>query len=374
MIHDKFTCSRCILTIKDSPSIVFNSKGICNYCLYYDSLIKSLGSESERKQWIDTKIIEIKKYGQKKKYDCILGISGGIDSTYLSYWAKQNNLRPLVVHFDNGWNSELAAENIKNICEKLDFNLHTYVINWDEFKALQVAYLKAGVVDIEAITDHAIMATIFRYATKYKIKYILSGFNYATEAIMPKEWIFDKTDSRNIFHIFSSYENLLKLKSYPHLSFFKKLYNHWVHKIESVQVLNYINYNKFVAKELIIKELAWRDYGGKHHESIFTKFYQNYILPEKYKIDKRKAHLSSLINSGQITKEIAQKIITEPLFESENQKLLLKTYVLKKLELSELEFDKILHNTIRNHNDFKTEKKMWEFYFLIIKIFKFWKA
>mgnify|MGYP003349561272 CR=1 FL=1 len=138
-----------------------------------------------------------------KKYDCILGISCGIDSTYLSYWAKQNNLRPLVVHFDNGWNSELATENIKNICEKLDFNLHTHVINWNEFKALQVAYLKAGVIDIEAITDHAIMATIYRYATKYKIKYILSGYNYATEAIMPKEWIFDKTDSRNIFHIFS---------------------------------------------------------------------------------------------------------------------------------------------------------------------------
>ena len=322
-------CKNCILTEEDSKTIVIDENGTCNYCNNYEKLEKSLGSPEEREAWLRNKVSEIKKQGANKKYDCILGVSGGVDSTYLAYWASQNNLRPLVIHFDNGWNTELATQNIQNICGILKYDLNTYVINWDEFRELQVAYLKAGVVDIEVLTDHAIYATLLEYAKKYNIKYILSGFNYVTEAIMPKDWVFDKRDWENIKDIYSQYGSGGKLKTFPHISFAKKISTHYLNKLESVQVLNYIRYNKAEAKEIISKNLNWIDYGGKHHESVFTRFYQIYILPKKFGIDKRKAHLATLICSGQTTKDKALQELAMPAYDVsaiEDE----KQYVIKK--------------------------------------------
>jgi hypothetical protein len=247
------------------------------------------------------------------------------------------------------------------------------VINWEEFKELQLAYLHAGVVDIEALTDHAIMATIYKIAAKHKIRYTLSGFNYATEAIMPKGWVFDKSDWANIRDIYSKYGSGKNVNSFPHLSFLRKLYYHLFLKLESIQVLNYIDYNKSRAKEIIAEHLLWRDYGGKHHESIFTKFYQSYILPEKFGIDKRKAHLATLINSGQITREKALEQLREPFYPSEAERSDEKNYILKKLGLGNNEFDTIMKEPVKNHLDFKTERKYWDLYFKTIRWLRPWK-
>lgn len=364
-------CRRCVLSTSDVSNISFDEDGVCNYCRYYDSVTSKLGNAEQQKKWLSDKIDSIKQDGKNKPYDCILGVSGGVDSTYLAYWVKQVGLRPLVVHFDNGWNSELATANITNICEKLGFELNTHVINWEEFKELQLAYIRAGVVDIEALTDHAIMATIYKIAVKYKLRYTISGFNYATEAVMPKGWVFDKGDWENISDIYAKFGNGKPIRTFPYIGFYKKLYYHWLLKLESIQVLNYIHYNKAEAKKLITTELSWRDYGGKHYESVFTKFYQAYILPVRFGIDKRKAHLSNLICSGQMTREQALEELKKPLYESEAERAQEKHYVLKKLGLSEAEFDSLMAQPARRHEDFKTEIKLWERYFKLINILKF---
>jgi len=361
------TCSKCILNSRDTEYIEFDEKGICNYCNSFENEFKKLGPVEIRTKYLENKLKEIKL--QKNNFDCIVGVSGGVDSSYLIHWAKKNNLSPLVVHVDNGWNSELAVKNIENICKKLDLELYTYVINWNEFRQLQIAYLKSGVIDIEVLTDHAIYSTLLEIAKKYKIQYILSGYNLATEAIMPKGWVFDKTDWENIKDINNKYGNKIPIRTYPHTNFYKKLYYHWFLKVETIQVLNYIEYNKEDAKNILKNEFDWKDYGGKHFESIFTKFYQSYILPKKFNVDKRRAHLATLICAGQITKqeainELNKNIYNETSIEED------KNYILKKLELSETEFDSFMKENPRSHLDFKTEKKMWNRYFKIVKYLK----
>ena len=363
-------CKNCLLSTENTKIITFDANGICNYCGYYDKVNSKLGDVSNREKWLSSKLHEIKESGKNKEFDCILGVSGGVDSTYLAYWAKQNGLKPLIAHFDNGWNSELATQNIQNICEKLNFQLFTIVIDWEEFKELQLAYLRSGVIDIEVLTDHAIMATIYKIAKKYGIKHTINGFNYATEAIMPKGWVFDKGDWENIKDIYRQYGQGKPLKSFPHVSFYKKLYYHWFLKLESIQILNYIPYNKTEAKKLITEQLNWRDYGGKHYESVFTKFYQAYILPQKFKVDKRLAHLSNLICSHQITKEDAYKELQLPLYSKEDLEIE-KLYVLKKLGLTTEEFDALMSGPIRQHKDFKTEEKLWKNYFKLVNLLKF---
>lgn len=361
-------CKRCILNSHDDPFITFNDKGECNYCQYYDKVTKECGSEEEKKKFLSSKIAEIKNASKGKEYDCILGVSGGVDSSFLAYWAKENGLRPLIVHFDNGWNSELAVENIRKICDKLGFSLQTYVINWEEFKNLQIAYLKAGVIDIEVLTDHAVIATIYKIARKYGLRYTINGFNYASEAIMPKGWVFDKTDFLNIKDINDKYGSI-PIKTFPHLTFSKRLWYTLLFKMESLKVLNYIDYNKENTKTLLKEKLDWVDYGGKHYESVFTKFYQAYILPTKFGVDKRRAHLANLICSGQITREMAFEELKVPLY-AENELRQEKEYILKKFGMTEEEFDKIMAGPIRKHKEFKTEAILWQRYFRLLSILK----
>lgn len=365
-------CSNCILSDKDTKYITFDDKGQCSYCNYYYDTVKAMGNATEKREWLSRKVAEIIGRRGSHGYDCIIGVSGGVDSTYVAYWAKQNGLSPLVVHFDNGWNSELAVKNIENICTKLNYQLYTHVINWEEFKELQLAYFRASVIDIEVLTDHAITASLFQIAKKYGIRYVLNGNNMATEAIMPSDWIFDKNDWRNIKDIYSKFGKGHPIKTFPRITFFRKLYNYWFLKLEGIEVLNYIDYNKEEAKKIITKELNWIDYGGKHYESLFTKFYQTYILPKKFNVDKRKAHLSNLICSGQITKANALEAMKLPLYndiEMESE----KQYVLKKLGLSASEFDALMQEKPRSHYEFKNEKELWATYFKIIGLLKFWK-
>jgi len=346
-------CSRCVLSSFDDPDIFFNKNGVCNHCLGYELKINELPkSHKEKLSYIEKKIDEIKKHGKGREYDCILGLSGGVDSSYLSLITKEYGLRPLLVHFDNGWNSELAVNNIDHIVSRLGFNLYTYVVNWNEFKDLQLSYIKSGVLDWEIPTDHGFYAMMYHQAHKRKIKYILSGHNLVTEGILPKCMRWSKLDVANISDIHSKF-GTKKLKTFPTLPFYKSIYFSKILKIELVSPLNYFEYDKNKAKQAIIEKLGWRDYGGKHYESIFTRFYQGYVLVEKYGFDKRKAHLSTLINSGQISKENAIKQLRKPdyNFKQINDD---KEYVLKKLGLSELEFKKIMNENPVNHLNFKS--------------------
>ena len=352
-------CSKTVMDTIADPNIKFDEQGVCNYWHAYQAVASKqlIHGEAGRDKWKNT-VAKLKSEGKGKKYDCIIGVSGGIDSTYIAYLVKQAKLRPLVVHFDNGWNSEIAVGNINKIIEYLDADLFTLVINWEEFRDLQRAYFKAGVVDIEALTDHAIYGTLYRVAAEKNIKYVIGGLNCETEQVMPKTWNYSKLDHVNILDIHSQYGEL-KLKTFPIFNTVKKKYYLNFKKLTFVSPLNWAPYNKEEVKRVIAKELGWVDYGGKHHESVFTKFYQNYILPTKFKIDKRKAHLSNLICSVQMTKEEALKELALPIYD-ENELVEDKEFVLKKLGFTEQEFDEIMNAEPQKHSDFKTERPIDE--------------
>jgi N-acetyl sugar amidotransferase len=338
------------------PEIVFDSKGICNHCHTFDQVAESrLSYKNNGKALLSGIIGKIKKDGKGKEYNCIIGASGGVDSSYLAWYVKQQGLKPLVVHLDNGWDSELAVKNIENIIRKLGFDLYTQVINWEEFKDLQLAYLRAGVIDIEVASDHAIFAILYHMAAKYKVKYILSGENFATEGLLPSSWVHNKFDVMNLKAIHKKFGNK-KLRSYPLLGGFRKFWYTHLLGIKYISVLNFIDFNKATAKETIISKLEWRDYGGKHYESIFTRFYQAYILTKKFGVDKRRSHLSTLVCSGQISREQAMEEIKLPVYDP----VLLKEdkqYVLKKLGLPEQEFDRMMEEAPVSHYDFPSVMK-----------------
>lgn len=361
---------QCAVSVMDTiadPNISFDNEGVSNYFNSYKEAEKAyvkLGNEG--KLQLEQSINRIKSDGKSKKYDCILGLSGGVDSTYLCLLAKEQGLNPLIVHCDNGWNSELAQHNIRNTIKKCGFDLFTHVINWKEFREMQLAYLKASVVDIEVLTDHAFMAVLFEQARKWKIKYVLAGMNVVTEQVLPSYWIYNKQDDVNIKAIVNQFGNrkMKDIKTFPLLSYSTKRYCEKVLDLEVITPLNWIYYNYDEVKQRIIRDLDWRDYGGKHYESIWTRFYQGYILPNKFNIDKRKAHLSNLIFSGQITKKQALEKLSKPIIPEQLEKQDF-AFVLKKFGLSEEEFSKILAKPRAEHKDFPFEQgfrsKNWLF-------------
>jgi N-acetyl sugar amidotransferase len=344
-------CSRCVMDNLNDPNIYFDEHNFCNYCNDYYTQIKREESTGEYNiEKLMSVIQQIKEDNKDKKYDCIVGVSGGIDSAFLVYKLVEFGLRPLAVHYDNGWNSEVATQNIQMLLNKLNVDLYTYVNDWEEFKDIQLSFFKAGVVDIELITDHAILAVFNKAAEKHQINYVFSGYNDATESILPPDWYHWKLDGLNIKAIHRRFGKV-KLKTFPTLNYLT-LYKQWkLNKIKKIDLLNYINYNKEQAQEILIEKVGWRSYGSKHSESIFTRFYQNYILPVKFNIDKRKAHLSSLICSNQITREEALLELQNNPWEA-NQTLLDKEYVLKKLGVTETTFDGWMKQTPVSHFSF----------------------
>jgi len=344
-------CSRCVLdtTVKE---IEFDHQGICSYCHDYDVLAKKtvLLPRDHRYAKFDEVITKIKSVGAGKEYDCVLGLSGGVDSSYLALVAHQNGLRPLVVHFDNGWNNELAVKNIENIVSSLNFDLHTYVINWQEFKDLQLAYFRASVLDIEVPTDQLIVATLYRIAKENNIKYILSGNNFRTEYMLPESWCLrKKLDRTNLTNIHKAYGKV-RLKNFPKIGA-KELYYYKKKGIRLVTFFDKIDFNLTDVKRMLKNELNWNDYSGKHFESIFTRFYQGYILPKKFNIDKRKAHLSSLICSNQLTREQALEELSKPTYAEELQQQD-KEYVLKKWGINEDDFDEVMRKPVVSHDEY----------------------
>lgn len=341
------------------PHIVFDAQGVCNHCHKYETLVQEWNLDFHLKnQSLEKQMAQVKNAGAGKEWDCLVGLSGGVDSSYIALLAKKFGLRPLCVHLDNGWNSELAVANIHNIVKKCQFELYTHVIDWEEFKDLQRSFFKAHVVDIELLSDHAIFGVILQLARKHHIKYILGGANYATEAIMPSAWVHRKQDLRNIQDIQKKF-GTRKLKTFPRVSTLEHVFFMYVMGYKVLKPLNYINYNKQQVKEILKTEFSWRDYGGKHYESIFTKFYQAHILPTKFNIDKRKAHLSTLINSGQITREEAKLELSKPLYDP--QELEADTeYVCKKLGFSRQEMEDYLHSPPQSHYKFATDQWLFD--------------
>jgi N-acetyl sugar amidotransferase len=364
-------CEKCVMDTSD-PDIKFNSEGICNHCIEYDHLHKNyfpVSSEDKAKK-LELTVRKIKEHGKGREYDCIIGLSGGIDSTYVAYMVKKLGLRPLAVHLDNGWNSELAVKNIENIVKKLDMDLYTYVIDWEEFRDMQVSYLKASVIDTEVLTDHAVRAILYRLANKHGLKYILNGKNYVSEAILPISWISDKNDLKNIISIQKRFGNK-KIKTFPQLGLLRLNYFKHIKGINYIPFLNYIDYVKSDAQKILQNELEWRDYGGKHRESIFTKFFQAYILPVKFNIDKRKAHLSTLICSEQITREEALAELAKPLYqplELQDE----KDYIIKKLQLTHEQFEEIMQRKPKAFTDYPSyHNRLW--YKILREIYHLYK-
>lgn len=332
--------------------IQFTENGICNHCKTFEKrkLEITIPYEKGGKEKINHLVKKIKKAGNGKKYDCLIGVSGGVDSSFIAYIVKKLGLRPLAVHLDNGWNSELAVNNIEKLLKKLDIDLYTHVINWEEFKNIQLAFLRSSTPDAEQPTDHAILAILYRVAVKQRIKYIIMGGNHNSEGILPNSWSYGTADWKYISGIIKKFGKG-KIKTWPHFNFLDYIFFVYIKKIKPIRILDYLSYNRENAMQIIEDKLSWKYYGGKHYESIYTRFFQSYILPKKFNIDKRKAHYSSLICSGQITKEEALKKIKKDTYSKDKLKED-KIYVIKKLGLTENEFEKIMSLPIKSFRDY----------------------
>jgi N-acetyl sugar amidotransferase len=335
------------------PDIVFDESGICSYCNLYPSRKKTFVPDKEQGKKLLTELVEnCKKAGEGKKYDCVIGVSGGVDSTYVAWLVKNLGLRPLAVHLDNGWNSELAITNIRAVLAKLDIDLHTYVIDWEEFRDLQLAFLKASTPDSEIPSDHAIVALMREIANKENIP-VIWGVNFSSEAILPPAWSqghMDWTYIKNVSRKFGT----KSLRHYPHYSIWKLIYYNRIRRQKLYNILNYIDYDKQEAKVMLEREIGWRDYGGKHYESVYTRIFQSYILPVKFGYDKRKAHYSSLILAGQMSRPDALELLKEPLFDPLTVGKDIE-FLTKKLQISSEEFDFIMNAPKKTYHDYRSK-------------------
>ena len=360
-------CVRCVMDTTD-PEIRFDEKGICNHCtgfLIRRQEIKEMGKAGTEhfERIIDT----IKKKGKKGKYDVLLGISGGVDSCYAAYLLKKSGVRVLLVHMDNGWNSDDANLNIRNVSKILGFDYESYVLDWEEFKDIQLAFLKASVVEAETPTDVAIQGALHKIAATNKIKFIISGGNFATEGILPKFWHYNARDTKYFNHIVKKFGSK-KVKLFPNFSYLSEIYYKFIKGIRIIYLLNYISYNKTEAMKVLEKELGWKYYGGKHYESRFTKFVQSYLLPKKFDLDYRKATFSSQICAGELSREQALKELKESLYsESDIDKD--KEYIAKKLSVSKEELNRIIDLPGKYYNEYPNDEKKLNFIYGVYKKF-----
>lgn len=341
-------CTRCIMDTSE-PEIQFDADGVCNHCTRAIARI-------EREKIVDPQarlaalVAKIKSDGAGKEYDCVIGVSGGVDSTMVAYHVKRLGLRPLAIHLDNGWNSELAVDNIKAALERLDIDLFTHVIDWEEFRDLQLSFLKASVPNCEIPTDHAILALLMKTAMQHGTRYILTGSNLATESIMPVSWGYYNQD---LYHLKAIHRRFgtRPLRTFPQISLLQLVLAVFARKIKYIPILNYLNYDKVAAKALLLSDFGWRDYGGKHYESIYTRFFQGHILPTKFGFDKRRAHLSSMICSGSINRDQALEEMKGDIYGGADLAQD-REFVIKKFCLTEPEWEAIMDSPPRKHTEY----------------------
>lgn len=348
--RDYEICSTCVMDTSD-PGITFDDQGRCNHCRDFEKLLGTVWFPNEEgARRLEVMIAQIKDEGRGKEYDCVLGLSGGIDSSYLALKAHEWGLRPLVVHVDAGWNSELAVQNIERIVKHCGYELHTHVVNWEDMRELQLSYLRAAVANQDVPQDHAFFAGLYHFATENGVRYVLNGGNVATEGIFPRSWHGAAMDARNLKAIHRTY-GTQPLSDYPRISFGQ--YYFWypiVKRMTPVRPLNYMPYSK----ETAVGELGrigYRSYSRKHGESLFTKFFQNYYLPTKFGFDKRRPHLSSLVASGEITRHRALELLAEPLYDDDELRRD-REYLCRKLRIGSAEFGELMERPIHHYSEF----------------------
>ncbi len=348
-------CATCVMDTTD-PDIRFDEQGRCHHCTGFDRNIRPYWKPTPA-GWKELQGIigEIKAYGRGKPYDCIIGVSGGVNSSYLAVKVVEWGLRPLVVHVDAGWNSELAVRNIEQIVTKLNLDLVTHVVDWEDMRELHLAFLRSNVANQDIPQDHAFFAALYGYAVKSNIRYVISGTNFATESILPQGWGYDAMDARHLKAIHRRF-GTKRLRKFPIISFFQ--YYISFPKIRGMRVvapLDYIPYSKEAAIRLLERDYGWRYYGGKHYKSRWTRFYQAHYLPAKFGYDKRKAHFSSLIVAGQMTRDEALRELEKPLY-TDNELAEDMAFVAKKLGLSMEEMQDFIDQKPRNYDEFPTNR------------------
>ncbi len=349
-------CNRCIMDTTASE-IVFDNNGNCNFC---NDFKKLNFKEEDKKKKLDQLISKIRLSQKNKDYNCIVGLSGGVDSCYVLVRALELGLKPLAVHMDNGWNSELAQNNISNLVKSLNVDLYTHVIDWEEYKNLQKAFFKANVVDIELLYDNAMMAANYQIADKFKVKYILSGMNTSTEGFkIPNEWSWFKNDAKNIKQIAKKFSNQ-KIKTFPLFGTFDYIKFVFIKNIKWISFPDYFNYHKEKAINELETKFNFKRYPYKHYENIFTRFYQGYILPKKFGIDKRKLHLSNLILTEQISRSDALKKIQEPPYIDIDEERKDIEYFLKKMNWAKKELENYLKADNVSHIKYGSEIILWK--------------
>ena len=363
-------CTNCVMDTTDSK-IIFDKNGVCDHCNTFHNDILPFWHTDEKGNKVLQEIIDkIKKEGEGKDFDCLMGMSGGIDSSYLLYVMKEKfGLRPLVFHVDAGWNSQIAVNNIERLVDGLELDLYTEVINWEEIKDLQLAFFKSGVPHIDVPQDHSFFATMYKFASKHKIKYILTGGNYSTECVRnPLEWMYYQSDSIQLRDIYKKH-GTGKLKDYPVTNIlWHKVYLPYIKGIKLIRPLDYIPYNKDEAMQLLVDKFGYQKYPQKHFESRFTRFYEAFWLPSKFGFDTRKVQYSSLILTGQMTREEAIQNLTKPAYDEVTIKQDFE-YIATKLGITIKELQTYLDAPNKTYKDYKSQENIYSIGAKIMRFF-----
>ena len=353
-------CSNCVMDTSDSK-INFDEKGVCDHCnTYYKDILPKWHTDEKGDKALKDIVERIKKEGEGKDFDCLMGMSGGIDSSYLLYiMVEKYALRPLVFHVDAGWNSQIAVNNIERLVDGLGLDLYTEVINWEEIKDLQLAFFKSGVSHIDTPQDHSFFATMYKFASKHNIKHILTGGNYSTECVRnPLEWMYYQSDSIQLKDIYKKY-GTGKLKDYPVTNIlWHKVFLPYFKKIKLIRPLDFFPYNKDEAMKTLVDEFGYQEYPQKHFESRFTRFYESYWLPKKFGFDTRKVQYSSLILTNQMTCEDALEKLKHPAYDPKTIKQDFE-YIATKLGISVEELQSYMDAPNKTYKDYKSQENIY---------------
>ena len=349
-------CARCVMDTSD-PEITFCRQGVCNHCDSYLREIKGLFYQGERSDRELERLIEqVRLDGKHREHDCVIGVSGGTDSSYLAYQTKQWGLRPLAVHVDNGWNSLEAVRNLRTVCEELKIDYVSYVLNWEDFRDVQLAFLRSSIVEIEIPTDVALMTALHEVAAKHGVRYVLSGGNLANEGILPFSWFYYPKDSLLLKSIHQKF-GIRKPVRYYTFDFWQEIYYKFFRRIRLLYPLNYVPYSKADAKKTLEELFRWEDYGRQHQESHFTKFVQGYVQPTKFGIDYRRCIYSTQICLGRMTRAEALELLKTPPYDAAKLTEEL-AYIAKKLAISIEELEEILRKPPCTHRDYPNQEKL----------------